>query len=575
MMTGRKIGTIAALGGSTAALAMLTGIAGARADDLRINQQLLDTRIDQLAATGQSAGTSRPFSVDENPAAGSPVTAGSFPRSILIPGSDTSIKIYGQITEVLDYFMSGGNPNVSPQSTTIGDNGQVPAIPLNGTTARSRSNGIFSQTAKESKIGFETRTPTPFGEARTVFEFDWAGATTFAPGGTDPTSVSDNIIPRLRYAYGTLGGLLAGQATSNFSDPDANAETLDFGGNVGEPGHVRIPQVRYTMPAWWGASFSVSAETPDTIIANPNGLEASDAGVVPILTTTCPSAPPANGSLGTPTSATCSTSLLTSGNTATNIAKSTAPDFTAAWYYPQPWGHFDVSAVLRPGIDVTDGRFFSHSYVGYGGHVGFDFKPGWMGWAKDDIAAHFTIGDTIGPYLNSNAAWHLWRRERTGDGGQRRTDPLQADAGDGCRDRLPALVARQSAQQHQRRLQRPLRHPDLAGERDRRAGRRRGGAVERRSGGVDQQEFDDRPRQHHLEPGVVCRYRPRICLGPAHGAEQPARDVERAGEQAGVPLLGLWSWRRPRPAVAAASTPIRGKRSPCRLFAPSEEAGIL
>ena len=49
MMTGRKIGTIAALGGSTAALAMLTGIAGARADDLRINQQLLDTRIDQLA----------------------------------------------------------------------------------------------------------------------------------------------------------------------------------------------------------------------------------------------------------------------------------------------------------------------------------------------------------------------------------------------------------------------------------------------------------------------------------------------------------------------------------------------
>jgi Porin subfamily len=405
MMRGRKLGTIAALGGSTAALAMLTGLAGARADDLQINQQLLNTRVDQLAAVGQQPGAGAQFSIDQNPAMGSAVTAGSFPRSILIPGTDTSIKIYGQITEVLDYFMSGGNPNVSPQSTTIGDNGQVQSIPLRGTTGSTRGNGIFSQTARESKIGFESRTPTPFGEARTVFEFDWAGSTTFAPGGTDPTSVSDNLIPRLRYAYGTLGGLLAGQATSNFSDPDANAETLDFGGNVGEPGHVRIPQVRYTMPAWWGASFSVSAETPDTIVATPNGVEASDAGVVPILTTTCPSGAP--GSLSTATSSTCTTSLLTSGNTVLNVAKSTAPDFTAAYYLPQPWGHFDVSAVLRPGIDVTDGRFFSHSYVGYGGHVGLDFKPGWMGWAKDDFLLHFTIGDTIGPYLNSSTNFDL------------------------------------------------------------------------------------------------------------------------------------------------------------------------
>ena len=34
MMKGRKIGTIALLGGSTAALAMLSGLVGARADDL-------------------------------------------------------------------------------------------------------------------------------------------------------------------------------------------------------------------------------------------------------------------------------------------------------------------------------------------------------------------------------------------------------------------------------------------------------------------------------------------------------------------------------------------------------------
>src|SRR5262249_25980018 len=201
MMRARKLGTIAALGGSTAALAMLTGLAGARAADLQINQQMLNTRVDQLAAVGLQPGAGAQFSVEQNPAAGSPVTAGSFPRSILIPGTDTSIKIYGQISEVLDYFMSGGNPNGSPQNSTVGDNGQVQSIPLRGTVGSSRGNGIFQQTPRESKIGFESRTPTPFGEARTVFEFDWAGSTTFAPGGTDPTSVSDNIIPRLRYGY--------------------------------------------------------------------------------------------------------------------------------------------------------------------------------------------------------------------------------------------------------------------------------------------------------------------------------------------------------------------------------------
>ena len=401
MMKARKLGTIAALGTSTAALAMLTGLAGARADDLQINQQLLDTRIDQLAAVGQQPGGGALFSVDQNRAAGAAATAGSFPRSILIPGTDTSIKIYGQITEILDYYMTGGNPNQgTPWNTTVSDNGQLQSIPLKNTVARARSNGIFGQSPRESKIGFETRTPTPLGEARTVFEFDWAGTTAAGISSSDPTSVSDNLLPRLRYAYGTLGGLLAGQATSNFSDPDANGETLDFGGNVGEPGRVRIPQVRYTMPAWWGASLSVSAEQPETILGTPVGTEASDAGFIPTATTTCPTAAP--GSVSTATAATCTTSVLTVGQTPLNPAKTTSPDFTVAWYLPQPWGHVDLSGVLRPGIDVDDGHYFDKQYIGFGGHFGIDVKPGWLGWVKDDIITHFVIGNTIGPYLNSS-----------------------------------------------------------------------------------------------------------------------------------------------------------------------------
>src|SRR6185437_4650198 len=127
-------------------------------------------------------GTTGPlFSVNPNKAAGSPALAGSFPRSFLIPGTDTSIRISGQITEILDYWFSGGNPNSSPQSSTVGANGQVQSTPLQNTVQKARSNGIFWQSPRESKIAFQTRTPTPLGEARTLMEFDWAGSTTFSP----------------------------------------------------------------------------------------------------------------------------------------------------------------------------------------------------------------------------------------------------------------------------------------------------------------------------------------------------------------------------------------------------------
>ncbi len=401
MSINRKIATIAALGGSTAALAMLTGLAGARADELQYNQQLLNSRIDQLAAVGENVGAGSYLSIDQNPAAaGTPVTAGSFPRSILIPGTDTSIKIYGQMTEIMDYFLTGANPNASPTSSTLGATGQLETLPLEGTVGRARSNGVFQQTPRESKFGIETRTPTPLGEARTLVEMDFAGGSAFTPA-SNVLQISDSLTPRIRYAYGTLGGFLAGQATSNFSDPDANAETLDFGGPAGEPGIVRIPQVRYTMPVTWG-TFSVSAEAPQTSIAGSSsiGVFSSDTGASATSPATATSA--CNGT--TTATATCTAGNLPFG---VNPAKSSAPNFTAAWYFPQPWGHLDVSGVVLPGLDVDDGKFVSRDFVGYGGHIGADLKPGWFGWVKDDFTAQFELGQGMGEYLNASTSASL------------------------------------------------------------------------------------------------------------------------------------------------------------------------
>src|SRR5260370_41557789 len=120
----------------------------------------------------------------------------------------------------------------------------------------------FSQSPLDSRLNVETRTPTAWGDARTFIEFDITGCNNFS---CQPLPhVSDNPALRFRYGYAPLGGFLAGQANSNFSDPDANGEVLDFGGPIGQAGVVRVPQIRYTIAGPWGSAWSASAETPET-----------------------------------------------------------------------------------------------------------------------------------------------------------------------------------------------------------------------------------------------------------------------------------------------------------------------
>src|SRR5271156_3512617 len=419
----RGFGTLAAIGGLTATIALLTGLPLANADelaDLRANQELLQRRIDQLAqgqlpAPGGIPGAGVPGGLGAQAAPGVPLAGGSFPRSFLIPGTDTSIRVGGFVDLTSLYFLNGANSaNPGTPTSNSGQNGNINALPVGqvfipglGEVAQSlnhsRSNGVFTSSPQQSRINIETRTPTAWGESRTFFEFDFSGSNNFVPLSAQQAG-GDSLVPRLRFAYGTWGGFLAGQAVSNFSDGDADTESLEFGGSMGSTGGYRVPQVRYTLATPFGGAFSVSAEQPTTGLIVPSGTISNDqllaataqgqtAPVAPLIPALCNGIP-------------CTGTGITTGTTVqANAAQVFAPTMTAASYWAQPWGHVDFSAVMVPNR-INDGRFVDRTYVGYGGHFSGDVHPfpdsapfGLPGaWAKDDILFSFIAGEGIGNY---------------------------------------------------------------------------------------------------------------------------------------------------------------------------------
>jgi hypothetical protein len=389
---------VVSLAAAAAVLSMPLVLYGspARADeatDLRANQELLQRRVDQLA---QNVGVGPVLEPTTGGPVGVQMTGGSFPRSFLIPGTDTSIRVGGEIRMLSVYWITGGNPNGNSASTNAGITGQLNTIPLTGTPlgstqniARRRGDNILNMSPQQSKMSVETRTPTALGEARSFIEFDFAGDTA---ASTKPLATSNNLQPRLRYAYGTLGPLLFGQANSNFNDSDAAMESLEFGGLIGNPGPSRIPQLRWTEPLdRWGllGALSISAEAPETDIWAP-GAGSFGSGPTSAVTLTPATAP--------------FTALLPPGASATpgNPLQSIAPDVVAAWYIPQPWGHVDFSAVVRPMLRVHStfgAATVDRTFTGFGGAFSGDVKPGWFGWTGDFFTWAVAGGQAMGRYL--------------------------------------------------------------------------------------------------------------------------------------------------------------------------------
>jgi hypothetical protein len=174
------------------------------------------------------------------------VSAGEFPGSIRIPGSDAAIKFGARIRTAAGHDLDplGTDDRFLTNSIPVG----VPS-----TTGEAKRTNI---SARASRLNTEFRTPGGKEEVRAFFEGDFAG-------------VGDAF--RLRHAYAQYRGVIAGTDVVDVSRTRGSAiEDLDFEG-ISSENVIRQPQIRY----WWthrNTRLAGRIETPAVSITGGQGV---------------------------------------------------------------------------------------------------------------------------------------------------------------------------------------------------------------------------------------------------------------------------------------------------------------
>jgi len=230
---------------------------GKEIEELKLQIESMTRRLDELqgelpALETQRALEERLKRVEES-ASKTPelppdvVSAGDFPGSIRIPGTDAAIKLGGRVRAALVATL---DPLGSVDRFLTNS---IPVNPGPGAVDNTQTN----INANTSRFNFELRTPTGAGQMRAFLEGDFFG--------------SGNTF-RLRHAYGQFHGVLVGQTWSTFSDPAASHEDLDFEG-VSSENVVRQPQIRYTWILREGLSVAAAIETPRVSVTDGTGSD--------------------------------------------------------------------------------------------------------------------------------------------------------------------------------------------------------------------------------------------------------------------------------------------------------------
>ena len=156
-----------------------------------------------------------------------------------LPGTQTILKIGGYFkTDFIYDLKPAGNtdsfiPSSIPIPTVVGVNNSTVSV-------------------RPTRLSLDFRVPSSkIGDVRFYVEGDLFG--------TNATT------PRLRHAYAQAKNFLIGQTFSNFMDPDAFPDTLDFQGPNGMVS-VRNPQLRYGFALSPSTTFYISVEKPSSDI---------------------------------------------------------------------------------------------------------------------------------------------------------------------------------------------------------------------------------------------------------------------------------------------------------------------
>ena len=174
------------------------------------------------------------------------VSAGDFPGSFTVPGTDAALRIGGLVrATAVNTF--------GPLGTE--DRFVTSSIPVEGSQEAGKE-PRFVLTAIPSRFNLDLRTPTGVGAMRAFIEGDFAG---------------QSRVFRLRHAYGQWNGFVIGQTWSTFADPEAEPDGIDFEG-LNAIALFRQPLMRYTHHFGERFSLATAIENPAPDITNAKGV---------------------------------------------------------------------------------------------------------------------------------------------------------------------------------------------------------------------------------------------------------------------------------------------------------------
>ena len=234
---------LALLGCVTALALFVAPAAGGEIDDLKAQIKALMNRLEGIE------DREKKMKADMKAAAEAvktkAVATGDFPGSWKMPGSNTSVSFSGyvKLDAIYDFDQDLGD-------TFFGYDfgGDASGIKLDGDDSGQRK---FSMHTKQTRLRFDSLTPTKMGNLKTRIETDFL----YAPDAL--------VALRLRHAYASLGGVLVGQNWSILGDENTYADTIDAEGPVGVAA-IRRPQLRYTSAMGKNLTAQVALEDPDS-----------------------------------------------------------------------------------------------------------------------------------------------------------------------------------------------------------------------------------------------------------------------------------------------------------------------